>query len=49
MEDIKNDPTKTKKFDRLSKSLQYNPDFVEVLSGNSGMTVGEISAKLGLE
>ena len=49
MEDIKNDPTKSKKFDRLSKSLQYNPDFVEVLSGNSGMTVGEISAKLGLE
>lgn len=49
MEEIKNDPIKSKWFEILSKSLQYNPDFVEVLSGNSGMTVGEISAKLGLE
>jgi len=49
MEEIKNDPQKSKEFDKLTKMLQYNPLFAEVLSGNSWMTVGEISAKLGLE
>lgn len=49
MEEIKNDPQQTEKFEKLTKALLYNPIFVEVLSGNSWMTVGEISAKLGLE
>ncbi len=49
MEEIKHDPQKLQEFKKLTKMLQYNPLFVEVLSGNSWMTVGEISAKLGLE
>ncbi len=49
MEEIKDDPAKIKAFEQMMKTLQYNPNFVEVLSGNAWMTVGEISAKLWLE